>query len=131
LERRRSDGKAEGRVFGKEESGGIGDGRVEGRGFLEVRDEFGEGFGIHDGTGELMRSDFAALFENVDIFGGELGLGAGVVVFLNEIGEMQGAGEAGGACADDQDVGFELFALGSHRSLNFSKILPGACQRSF
>jgi hypothetical protein len=40
-----------------------------------------------------------------------LGLGAGVVVFFDEVGEMQGAREASGACADDQDVGFELFAL--------------------
>ena len=111
MERRRSDGKAEGGVFGEEESGGVGDGSVEGRGFFEVGDEFGEGFGIHDGAGELVRADFAAFFEDVDIFGGERGLGAGVVVLLDEIGEMQGAGEAGGACADDQDVGFELFAL--------------------
>jgi hypothetical protein len=35
-------------------------------------------------------------------------------VFLDEIGEMQGAREAGGASADDQDVGFELFALDGH-----------------
>ena len=41
--------------------------------------------------------------------------------FLDEIGEMQGAGEAGGACADDQDVGFELFALDGHRLSNLSK----------
>jgi hypothetical protein len=27
---------------------------------------------------------------------------------------MQGAGEAGRACADDQDIDFELFALDSH-----------------
>jgi len=61
-----------------------------------------------------MRADFAAFFEDVDIFGGELGLGAGVVVFFDEIGEMQCAGETGGACADDQDVCFELFALDGH-----------------
>jgi len=59
-------------------------------------------------------ADFAAFFEDVDIFGGELGFGAGVVVFLDEIGEMQGAGEASGACADNQDIGFELFALDCH-----------------
>ena len=111
MEGRRSDGKAERGVFGEEESGGIGDGSVEGGGFFEVGDEFGEGFGIHDGAGELVGADFAAFFEDVDIFGGELRLGARVVVFFDEIGEMQGAGEAGGACADDQDVGFELFAL--------------------
>ena len=61
-----------------------------------------------------MCADFATFFEDVDIFGGEFGLGAGVVVFLDEIGEMQSAGEAGRSCADDQDVGFELFALYGH-----------------
>jgi hypothetical protein len=68
-------------------------------------------------------ADFAAFFEDVDIFGGELRLGAGVVVLLDEIGEMQGTGEAGGACADDQDVGFELFALDGHSLCNLNKAL--------
>jgi hypothetical protein len=36
---------------------------------------------------------------------------------------MQGAREAGGACADDQDVGFELFALDGHGFINLSKAL--------
>ena len=56
-----------------------------------------------------MGADLAAFFEDVDIFGREFGLGAGIVVFLYEVREMEGAGEAGGPCADDQDVGFELF----------------------
>ena len=47
---------------------------------------------VHDGAGKLMRADFAAFFEDVDIFGGEFGLGAGFVVFVDEVGEMQGAG---------------------------------------
>ena len=68
-----------------------------------------------------MSADFAAFFEDVDIFGGEWGLGAGVVVFLDEIGEMQGAGEACGACADDEDVGFELFALDGHGLCHLNK----------
>ena len=63
-----------------------------------------------------MSADFAAFFEDVDIFGGERWLGAGVVVFLDEIGEMQGARETGGSCADNQDVGFELFALDGQRA---------------
>jgi hypothetical protein len=62
----------------------------------------------------LVGADFAAFFEDVDIFGGEWGLGAGVVVFLDEIGEMQGARKTGGACADDEDVAIELFALDGH-----------------
>ena len=35
-----------------------------------------------------MRADFAAFFEDVDIFGGEFRLGARFVVFLDEIGEV-------------------------------------------
>ena len=62
-----------------------------------------------------MRADFAGLFEDVDIFGGERGsLCSRCVVLLNQVGEMQRAGEARGACADDQDVGFELFAFDWH-----------------
>jgi hypothetical protein len=36
---------------------------------------------------------------------------------------MQSAGETGGACPDDQDVGFELFALDAHGLSNLSKAL--------
>jgi hypothetical protein len=36
---------------------------------------------------------------------------------------MQGAGETGWTCADDQDVGFELFALDGHGFSNLSKAL--------
>jgi hypothetical protein len=35
-------------------------------------------------------------------------------VLLDQIGQMQRASEARGACADDQDVCFELFALDGH-----------------
>lgn len=68
-----------------------------------------------------MSADFAAFFEDVYIFRGERRLGAGVVVFLDEIGKMQGARETGRACADDQDVGFELFALDVHGLRNLNK----------
>jgi len=44
-------------------------------------------------------------------------------VLFDEIGEMQGAGEACGACADDQDVGFELFALDGHGVSHLNKAL--------
>ena len=68
-------------------------------------------FGIHDRAGKLVGANFAAFFEDVDIFSGELGLGAAGVVLLDEIGEMQRAAQSGGPCADDQYIGFELFAL--------------------
>ena len=61
-----------------------------------------------------MGADFAAFFEDVDIFGGEFRLGAGFVVFLDEISEMERAGQPCGAGADDEHVGFELFALNGH-----------------
>jgi hypothetical protein len=35
-------------------------------------------------------------------------------VLLNQVGEVQRAREASGACADDEDVGFELFAFDWH-----------------
>ncbi len=64
-----------------------------------------------------MSADFATFFEDVDIFGGEFGLRAGVVVLLDEIGEVERAGETCGASADDENVGFELFALGRRHGL--------------
>ncbi len=88
-----------------------GDGRIERGGFFEVGNKFGESLRVHDGAGKLVRADFAAFFEDVDIFSGEFGLGAAGVVGFDEIGEMQRAGKAGGAGSDDEDVGFELFAL--------------------
>jgi hypothetical protein len=35
-------------------------------------------------------------------------------VLLNQVRKVQGAREASGACADDEDVGFELFAFDWH-----------------
>ena len=61
-----------------------------------------------------MGADFAAFFEDVDVFGGEFGLGTGFVMFFDEVGKVQSAREAGGPCADDEDIGFELFALYGH-----------------
>jgi hypothetical protein len=42
-------------------------------------------------------------------------------MFFDEIGEMQGGGETGGACTDDEDVGFELFALDGHCLCHLNK----------
>ena len=61
-----------------------------------------------------MGADFSSLFEDVDIFGGKLGVGVRGVVFLDEVGEMEGAGQPCGSGADDENVGFELFALNGH-----------------
>ncbi len=51
-----------------------------------------------------MRADLAALLEDVDIFGGQRGAtggAGGFVVLLDEAGEMEGTGQAGGAGTDD------------------------------
>ena len=61
-----------------------------------------------------MRADFAAFFEDVDVFRGKFGLRASGVVLLDEIREMQRAGETGGASTDDQHIPLELFALDGH-----------------
>ncbi len=61
-----------------------------------------------------MRADFAAFFEDVNIFGGKRGSFIRGGVFFEKIGEMQGAGQAGGACAHDQYICFELFAFDGH-----------------
>ncbi len=114
LERRRSDRETERRLLGEKQRGGIGDRSVQRRGLFEIRNEFGEGFGVHDGAGKLVRADFTAFFEDVDVFRGELGLRAGGVVLFDEIGKVERAGEAGRASADDEDIGFQLFAYDGH-----------------
>jgi hypothetical protein len=43
-----------------------------------------------------------------------LGVGVGGVVFLDELGKVEGAGQACGSGADDENVGFELFTLNGH-----------------
>ena len=74
--------------------------------------------GIHDRAGELVRADFAAFFQHVDIFRGEFRLRAAGIVLLDEIRQVQGAGEAGRPCAHDEYIGFQLFALNGHESLD-------------
>jgi hypothetical protein len=61
-----------------------------------------------------VRADFAALFEDVNIFGGEFRLGATGVVSFDEISEIKSAGKTGRAGSDDKDIGFKLFALDGH-----------------
>ena len=42
-------------------------------------------------------------------------------MFLDEVGEMQGAGQTGGAGTDDQDVSFKSFTLNSHRLFSLAE----------
>jgi hypothetical protein len=42
-------------------------------------------------------------------------------VFLNEVGEVEGAGQSGGAGADDQDIGLKSFALYGHRFISLAE----------
>ena len=90
--------------------------------FSKAGNEFGERLGIHDRAGKLVRADFAAFFEHINIFSRERGLGAAGIVLLDEIGEMQRAAQSGRPCANDQYIRFELFSLDAHEF-----ILPNAC----
>ena len=66
-----------------------------------------------------MSADFSAFFKNVNIFRGKLRLRAGFVVLLNEVSEMQRAGQPCGSSADNQNIGFELFTLNGHEMAYF------------
>ena len=111
LQRRRSDGKFVAAGFGEVVGRVAGNGSVERSGFFEVRDELAQSARVHDRAGKLVRADFAAFFQDVDIFGGERGRFFRFVVLFDQIREVQGAGEAAGTGADDEDIGIELFAL--------------------
>jgi len=119
---RRRDGDAVRMFFREDERGGIGDRRIQRRGFLKVRNKFGKRLGVHDRAGKLVRADLAALFEDINIFGGKFGFGATGVVLLDEVCEMQSAGEPCGSRTDDQYVRFQLFPLNGH-----SRILSNNC----
>ena len=77
-----------------------------------------------------MRADFARFFEDVDIFRGKRGGFFRFRVLFDQIGEMQRAGKAAGAGADDEDIGFEGFALDGI-GICHGVILPegGICER--
>ncbi len=71
-----------------------------------------------------MRANLTAFFEDVDIFGGKRGAAGGAggfVVLLDKVGEMERASQAGGAGADDQDVGLKSFALCGHRFISLAE----------
>ena len=114
--------------FGEVVSGVTGDGRIERRGFQEIGDQFGDAARVHDRAGKLVRAEFASFLEHVDIFGGERGSLARGGVLLNQVGEVQRAGEASGACADDEDVGFELFAFDWHAFILSEPRVKRACE---
>ena len=82
-QRRRRDRQFPG-AAGRQKIGGIiGDRRVERRRFRKIRHEFGQSAGIEHGAGELVRADFASLFENVDAFSRQLGFAARFVVLAD------------------------------------------------
>ena len=51
----------------------------------EIGNQFGQAARVHHGAGKLVRAEFARLFEDVDIFGGKLGLGARFVVLADQV----------------------------------------------
>jgi len=68
-----------------------------------------------------MRAGLARFFDHVNIFRGKRRLGAGFVVLANQIRQMQGAGEARGSSADDQDVRIEALAFNAHNAAYLSR----------
>jgi hypothetical protein len=107
--RRRRDRKFERASFGQIVDGVAGDRRVKRRGLLEVRHEFAQRARVHDRARELVGAHLPRLFKNVDILGGKRRRFLGLGVLLDQVGEVQGAGKASWACADNQDICFELF----------------------
>lgn len=64
-----------------------------------------------------MRADFAGLFNNVDIIGGECRPFLLPLMALDHVREMQSTGQPRRANADDENIRFELFALDGHKEL--------------
>ena len=117
FEGRRGDRKAQRGILREEERGIVRDGRIERRALLIIRHELSQRLWVHDGAGELVGADFAAFLENVDVLRRKLRAGrldSGLVVFLDEIREMQRAGKPRRPRADDQHIRLELFALRGH-----------------
>ena len=61
-----------------------------------------------------MRPDFARLLEDVNIFSGKFGLGAGGIVLRDQSRKMQRAGQARGARAHDQNIRVQPLSLDTH-----------------
>ena len=61
-----------------------------------------------------MRSNFAPLFEDVNIFGGKFGLRAGCIVLSDQARKMQRTGEASRPSADNQDIGVQSLSFHGH-----------------
>ncbi len=62
-----------------------------------------------------MRPNFAAFLQNIDVLRGKLRpwrMSASFVVLFDDVRQVQRAGKAGRACANDQNIRSELFPLG-------------------
>ena len=112
--RRRSNRRAERGTFGKEQRGRISHRSIERSSFCEVRYQFSKRLRIHDRAGKLVRANFAAFFQHVNILRRQFGLGAGRGVRFDEIGKVQRTGESRRPRTDDQHIRFELLALHAH-----------------
>ena len=127
-QRRRSDRKLQ-RAGGGEEIGRIvGDGSIERRGLLEVRNQLAQSARVHDRAGELVRAEFARLLEHINILGGKRGRAPGLGVLFDEPRKMQRTGQPARPRADDEYVRFELLALHRHRDILAEWRSPAAIQ---
>ena len=117
-ERWRRDRHAQRGILREEERGIVRDGRIERRALLIIRHELSQRLWIHDGAGKLVRADLTAFLEDVDALRRKLRaagrLRSGLVVFLDEIRQVQRASQPRRPRADDQYVRLELFALRGH-----------------
>ena len=95
------------------------DGRALG---LEVRDQLGQRLGFHDRAGQGVIAQVGGLLDDrdhhvhaqgflVDGIARLFALGHGGVVLGNEVGQVEGAGEPGGAAADEDDARFHGISL--------------------
>ncbi len=123
LERRRRDGKAEGRSLREKQRRVIRHRCIQRRALLEFRHQLRESLRIHDRAGKLVRPDLAPLFQHVDVFSGKLrptfARAAGFVVLLDETRQMHRARKPRRPRANDEDIGFELFTLDGHVVIRF------------
>src|SRR5207253_254793 len=119
----RGDGELEFAGPSEEVNGFFCDFGVE-RGFLlEAGQQLAHRTGIEQCSGETVLANLAGFLEDVDILFTELSVGMVSVVRVDELGQAESTRHAGGASADDDDVGrhlgvldvFERFAKNKHK----------------
>src|SRR5437764_10381125 len=84
---------------------------IERRFLLKAGQQFAHGTWIQQRPGKAVLPDLTRLFENVNIFFAELRVGIGGVVLINQLRKTQRTSHPRGPAADDNHVGFHLWAV--------------------